>query len=298
MKPFVKIKQIRKKDRMVKFIPTDLFEAEEVNVVYGKSGVGKTTVMTAIAEAIASGEVGNRSIDQEQGGVLYFAAEGYAHVCEKLKAKNADSDVFVSGGYFDIDGADHISKLATECADKIGMIIIDTLSASMSKGSKNDDSIATKIYYLLKTKLCNHKHITIVLVMHTGKDGKSITGSHQWASDVPVVWKVVKGKLVNEKFRNGAKPSDIYYDLESSDGVQTATINWNEEHKTKDVKLSHFDNHLRDIYDDYDEQQLKHHMLEFVGKEKMDNSFHNKFRRSVEKLQTLEMIGIKETNTN
>jgi len=282
------------KSRRVSFFPSETFEAKEINVVYGKSGVGKTTVMTAIAEDIASGKVGNRHIDELDYEVLYFASEGYAHVIDKFRKLNDKSKLLITGGYFDIEGADNVQRLARACGKKVKMVIIDTLSASMSKGSKNDDATATKIFHLLKTRLCMHLGITVILIMHTGKDGKSITGSHQWASDVPVVWKVVKGKMVNEKFRNGATPKDIHFTTKVSENIQTANIEWDRETKTE---LSAFDQELITVYDNYPLEDAKQFMLAVEGKDKFDNAFHNKFKRAVDKLTKAGLIGKTENNT-
>lgn len=284
------------KGRKVKFLPEGLFEANEINFVYGKSGVGKTTFLTAIAEDISQQKVGSRFIDLMSFKVLYYASEGYPHVVDKFRKLNPESEVLITGGYLDIGQQNFVRDLSNYCLENnVKLVVIDTLSASLSGGSRNDDSKVNQVYTALRTELCN-QGITVVLVGHTGKSGTDPIGSYQWETDVPVMWYITKGKATCKKFRNGQLPNPITFSCWSSEDIQYGKINWDEEVAYED--LNEFEKELVGIYDTYPEEEVKSFMLRFEDKDKFDNAFHNKFRRTVNKLKGLGKIGNKTNNTN
>ena len=93
--------------------PKGCFEQNEINLVYGKYGAKKTTVMTAIANDLADKSCGGRGIDLEEDfKVLYFCSEGLPHVVDKFRKLNPMSDVEITGGYLDLGTWQQVADLA------------------------------------------------------------------------------------------------------------------------------------------------------------------------------------------
>lgn len=266
----------------VKFIPKGCFEQNEINLVYGKYGAKKTTVMTAIANDLADKSCGGRGIDLEEDfKVLYFCSEGLPHVVDKFRKLNPMSDVEITGGYLDLGTWQQVADLAKYCQENtVRFVIIDTLSASLSEGSRNDDAKVNKVYTELRTRLCNNG-ITVVLVGHTGKSGTDVFGSYQWATDIPVIWYVDGKKLINKKFRNAETPNSIPFTCKYSEGIQTAVIHWDksveESSEYEQFVIEHKALGLSD-------KEIKDLLAEKEGLVKKSNAFHNKYRNTIDKL--------------
>jgi hypothetical protein len=164
------------------YLVKNLFYANQLCVVFGEPGCGKSFLMSHIAYAVAQGRaVFDRKV--KQAGVLYLSLEGGSGFGRRIKAlKNAFSDCdafrFVAHPvtFFDQDdAADSVIEAALKWS--ITLIFIDTLARAMGAADENASQDMGRLIRIVdrvreKTGAC------VVLIHHGPKNGASFPRGH------------------------------------------------------------------------------------------------------------------------
>lgn len=163
-----------------------LIPKEELVVVYGASGAGKSFVMIDLCMAIARG-VAWRNCRVKQGKVIYIAAEGGGGVRKRLKAYAHHHQVDLASLPFYVLHASpnlldkgQVKKLiaAIEAAGDVALVVCDTF-AQMTPGA-NENAAEDMGLAIAHVRAVGRKSgATTVLVHHAGKDAAK--GARGWS---------------------------------------------------------------------------------------------------------------------
>ena len=158
-------------------------------LLYGESGIGKSFVALALANAVQTGTSwAGRKV--ERGTVLYLAAEDPNGILNRMRSSmehlgipNEDGPQLVSGS-FDLsrnskDPADLIEVVSQlpKTLPPVRLMIIDTLQMVLGEADENSATEASAVIrncHMIQNAL----GCTVMLVHHSGKDGaKKARGS-------------------------------------------------------------------------------------------------------------------------
>ncbi|WP_119462924.1 AAA family ATPase [Rhodospirillaceae bacterium SYSU D60014] len=207
----------------------DVLGQEEMSVVYGAPGEGKTFLATHLATCISTGSpfYGRPVL---QGGVVIVAGEGEAALFRRLLAirkhcgLNADeplgvitSDLGMNLYRSESDAPEIISRVREferETGAKVRLIIIDTLASVTSGADENSAKDMTalheKCHIIRKQTKAN-----VLLVHHTGKnEANGPRGHSSLEGRVDTMLYVSKPNVKIQKQRDGETGETFTFDLE------------------------------------------------------------------------------------
>lgn len=201
-----------------------LIDQGSIGIAYGPTGVGKTFVTLDLAGCVARGVpfLGHAT---KQGGALYVAAEGGAGPERRLMAYRkhhglAAAPLAIVSASVDLskpaDVQDIIAMagdLELETGQPTRLICVDTLSASMGRGTDSDDEVMRAYYQSLK-RIRDATGSAVIAVHHTGKDKNAgPRGSSVIRADYDFRLLVDERTITNEKTREDAVGGAVGFDL-------------------------------------------------------------------------------------
>ncbi|MDB5433539.1 MAG: hypothetical protein JWP35_4655 [Caulobacter sp.] len=210
-----------------------------VAILYGASTVGKSFLVLWLCLRIALGKhvMGHRT---KQAGALYVAAEGQNGMRKRIKAIREKYGIsselfqFIGASLNLLDDA-HVEALITAAqeADEemrtatgigLGIIVIDTTSASMPGGNENAGEDMSRIM-TNGQKIGTAVGALVMFVAHPGKDEtRGVRGWSGQFGNVDAVYKIQKSDLdpklkvgVVEKLKDGPDGERFAYRLQPFD---------------------------------------------------------------------------------
>lgn len=168
----------------VKWLVTDLVEAEIGGMLVADPGVGKTFLALGIAHAVATGRACYGHEAPTPGAVFYVAGEGHVGIARRLAALEAyhgdamgDAPLFISRTAVIVDNAESLAALRDELTEHLAdggepvrLVVLDTL-ARCSAGDENVAQDASAFWHALD-ELRNEFKCAILVVHHTGHTAK------------------------------------------------------------------------------------------------------------------------------
>ena len=163
-----------------------LIPKEELVIVYGASGAGKSFVMIDLCMAIARG-IDWRGCRVKQGKIIYIAAEGGGGVRKRLKAYAQHHQVSLGNIPFYVLHASpnlldkaqvKLLIAAIEAAGDVAMIVCDTF-AQMTPGANENAAEDMGLAISHIRAVGRRSGATTVLVHHAGKDATK--GARGWS---------------------------------------------------------------------------------------------------------------------
>lgn len=164
----------------------DVLPREELNMLFGPSGSGKSFLALDMGLAIARG-IPWREHEVIKGPVCWIAAEAEGSMRNRGRAYakandlqlDSISDFFVLGAGVDLTDSERISALGASAAD-LGpaLLVVDTLAAASGGANENSGEDMGRILANCRT-LHRLTGATILLVHHSGKDEEK--GARGWS---------------------------------------------------------------------------------------------------------------------
>lgn len=163
-----------------------LIPKEELVIVYGASGAGKSFVMIDLCMAIARG-LAWRNCRVRQGKIIYIAAEGGGGVRKRLKAyaqhhgiNLAEIPFYVLHASPNLLDKNQVKQLiaAIKAAGDVAMIVCDTF-AQMTPGANENAAEDMGLAIAHIRAVGRRSGATTVLVHHAGKDATK--GARGWS---------------------------------------------------------------------------------------------------------------------
>jgi AAA domain len=200
--PFVTYKSIKKRPVAKPWILKGLLARGETSGWVGPPGSLKSSILTSVAVAIASGEDWCGKRNKEKCAVIYFALERADLVSRRLRAyaeQNGDDlPIAVVGltiNLMDEKVVDEIiatiDNVERELGVKVGLIIIDTLPKGIAAGGGDEDKARDqgKVYANIQ-RIKDRRQLYpphVALVCHPGKDAsRGPRGSNASTGDFDV----------------------------------------------------------------------------------------------------------------
>jgi hypothetical protein len=191
-----------------------ILERDVTASVYGPSGSGKSFLMADLGMSVASG-IGFHGARAQEGAVVYVAAEGFRGLGKRIEAWKTEHHV-ANMPFFVLDGAVHM--LATddvsafiehvnEAAIRPVLVIIDTLSRSFTGGDENSQRDMS-LFVASADRIRREFGATVVVVHHTGKDGRQERGSSVLRCDFDVMIAVRGSKKGDSVTMSSSKARD------------------------------------------------------------------------------------------
>ena len=162
------------------YLIKELIGAEQMGVLYGPPGVGKSFYALDLAMRIATGrQFGDRKIAQHW--VLYVAAEGQSGFLKRIKAcmqetfRGFDNPPLLlvpnAVNLREEQDVEMLTALAREdhFGLQCGMVVIDTMARCFGGGNENDGADMAE-YIAGAERLKQHTGATVMNVHHSGKD--------------------------------------------------------------------------------------------------------------------------------
>ncbi|MGE0367073.1 MAG: AAA family ATPase [Phycisphaerales bacterium] len=168
------------------WIIDDVLPREELAMLFGASGAGKSFVALDMGLAIARG-IPWRDKDTRQGNVCWIAAEAegslrnrYHAYCKKQEIEHAQiQNFYVVGAGVNLSDRERISTLATAARQFAPtLVVVDTLAAASGGANENSGEDMGRVL-----DSCRLLHLetgaTVLLVHHVGKDEER--GARGWS---------------------------------------------------------------------------------------------------------------------
>ena len=210
---FEDIKKYSTDTKKVDWLIEDWIEKNTIVFMYGKSNQYKSYVALSFAYHLATGKKID-SFEINQSKVLFVATEGLNTLSNRYKAleqtygevPNKSLGLYTGKTFsWDSDFIDEFIK--TIKPSDFGLVIIDSLSASLTNETLNSDAVVRNVISQIK-RIRDEANTTVMVVAHTGKNvSKGMMGSAVLRNDVDTEIKVdgVKKLITLTKQRNGAK---------------------------------------------------------------------------------------------
>ena len=236
-------------DRKPEWFMNNKIPANDLTVISGKGGEGKTFITCLFASHVTNGTPFPDEHPCNKGNVLLFPPEGQrAALKQRLKANGVDlKKCFILEGatVFDkktktwvldpiilsdchrledaIDAAEQQTKFPTR------LLIIDPVMSFVGKKSPNYDNEVRQMLTPLQS-LADRKKITIILVAHHGKAEHSTaanqtSGSVAWVNVPRSVWQVYRDKedkdlryFAPAKYNDCIDPTTVSFRITRPDG--------------------------------------------------------------------------------
>jgi len=188
---------------------TDHLHEQEIAVLYGKPGAGKSFVALDWAFSIATGIPWLKQFKTKQTPVLYLAGEGAASLQKRAEAWLSAHTCQEAPVYFQCRPLplleDETIEALQEALDAFptevddgglnpGFIVVDTLSQFMMGGEENGPDMALFVSHL--RQIGQERNSTILIVHHTNKGGEQERGHTALRGNVDVMFRVA-GKDTN-----------------------------------------------------------------------------------------------------
>lgn len=156
------------------YILKSVFGISQLVIVVAPSGVGKTTLLVYLADAIARGEPAF-GLRTRQGTILYCAAEDPAGVQARCVAQarehgEAPSNLWIMLGAADVlnpDGDGYAILLEKVRETGAAVVILDTLHASLTDHDENDGRATGKL--LATARKIMDLGAAVIFIHHPGK---------------------------------------------------------------------------------------------------------------------------------
>lgn len=201
---------------------------EELAMLYGKSGAGKSFVALDMALAIARG-VPWRDHDVEQGTVCWLAAEAEGSMRNRGRAYAKANDLqiddienfYVLGSGIDLADGELIRALAISARQlQPSLVVVDTLAAASGGANENSGEDMGRVLDNCRT-IHRATGATVLLVHHSGKNEE--LGARGWSgirAAVHAELSVAKREgdsalrdIIITKMRDGTEGEDMAFKL-------------------------------------------------------------------------------------
>lgn len=212
-----------------------LMERQQMTVVYGQSGAGKTFVVLDIAYRVSLG-LDWHGHKTRQCAVIYIAAESPRSIRFRMKALGdahgaSDSFFLVPAVVNLFDRKADLKPLIDKIADlkvDVGLIVVDTLARTMIGGNENSTQDMSQLVAngdILRDRFrCN-----VLWVHHTGKDeSRGARGSSALRAATDTEIEIADHKFFVTKLRDD-EPFDCAFGLKPvqiSDTRSTCLVDW------------------------------------------------------------------------
>lgn len=200
----------------------DRFAArDEVTLLHGAAGIGKSMLMQSAAVAVTEGK-SVAGWPTKKGRAIYLDAEnGRNEVHRRAHAMGAAEGLayyLAEGAHIERD-RDEIARLVrTERAD---LLVIDSLRRLTPGADENSsDEMLPAIAAL--SWIARHEHVAVVVIHHDRKDGITYRGSSVTEDQVQIRWHLTREvrdienrcKLSNDKMRVAEMQPDRWIEIE------------------------------------------------------------------------------------
>ncbi|OUE30907.1 DNA repair protein RadA [Clavibacter michiganensis] len=158
----------------------DVLDRGTISMLYGPSGLGKSTLALDLALCVATGEPWRGKRTTRRSRVLYLYAEGVAGLRQRVVAWEAAWGASPSEKRFaafpaalDLSDPAAVEEAAAVItARKVDFVIVDTLNASAGALEENSSTAMGQLVASAKRLVADRPSATVLLVHHSGKDGK------------------------------------------------------------------------------------------------------------------------------
>ncbi|MFT2692687.1 AAA family ATPase [Clavibacter zhangzhiyongii] len=158
----------------------DVLDRGTLAMLYGPSGLGKSTLALDLALCVATGEPWRGKRTTRRSRVLYLYAEGVAGLRQRVVAWETAWGASPSEKRFaafpaalDLSDAAAVEEAAAVVtARKVDFLIIDTLNASAGALEENSSTAMGQLVAAAKRLVADRPSATVLLIHHSGKDGK------------------------------------------------------------------------------------------------------------------------------
>jgi energy-coupling factor transporter ATP-binding protein EcfA2 len=158
----------------------DVLDRGTLAMLYGPSGLGKSTLALDLALCVATGEPWRGKRATRKSRVLYLYAEGVAGLRQRVVAWEAAWGASPSEKRFaafpaalDLSDTAAVEEAAAVItARKVDLVIVDTLNASAGALEENSSTAMGQLVAAAKRLVADRPSATVLLVHHSGKDGK------------------------------------------------------------------------------------------------------------------------------
>lgn len=215
----------------------ELLDLGMVSAWYGKSNVGKSFILAALAYAVATGTpFAGREV--RQGAVAYFAYEGARRFRRRLGAllrRDGRKDGFPlylcappKQSIHSLDARKFmrraIAKIERQSGQKVVLVIVDTLAAARAGSGKaeNNSDDMTEVADIFRA-LADGTGAHVAVVHHTGKDlAKGMRGAYALECAFDSVMEIDgegtsgEGVIRNPKQRDYDRAKDLAFTLENA----------------------------------------------------------------------------------
>ena len=193
-------------------------EEESIAFIYGNKNEYKSYIALTWAFHIHQEmDIGEYKVKNDKKHIIYIATEGgntlpnrFNALQQTYKAKRGDKGALFTykGESFNWND-DYINAFCKKLErQNVGLIIIDSLSASLGNETLNSDAVVRKVFNGIK-QIRDRAKTTVLIVAHTGKDtSRDMMGSAVLINDADTAIKVngSKSKLISlKKQRNASK---------------------------------------------------------------------------------------------
>ena len=213
------IKTYSEKSKSTEWLIEDWIEKNTIAFMYGKSNQYKSYVALTIAYHLATGKkLDHFDVNANHQRVLFVATEGLNTLANRYKALEQTYGEVPSKTFGLYTGKtfcwedEYINEfIKTIRPSEFGLVIIDSLSASLTNETLNSDSVVRNVISQIK-KIRDKAKTTVLVVAHTGKNvSKGMMGSAVLRNDVDTEIKVdgVKKLITLTKQRNGSKDNMV-----------------------------------------------------------------------------------------
>lgn len=171
-----------------RWIVRDFLPKDEVGMIYGKSGSGKSFFVMDLILAVARGVPWRGTHLVEQGSVAYIAAEGAAGVRNRLRAYVNHHGVPIEGiplhilgdspNLLELKDARDLTHALVQLGNDLRVVVVDTTACVMSGGDENSGKDMGRVIAHCKAF---HKATgaLVLLIHHSGKDDTK--GARGWS---------------------------------------------------------------------------------------------------------------------
>lgn len=213
------------------FLIDGLIETQNLSLIFGDPGCGKTFLALDLAACVASGrEFHGREV--MQGPVVYIAGEGHNGIIRRFMAWAKENDIADPGAlpFFKseraanfLDGAT-MKVVAAEC-DRIAgqhgeprLIVVDTVARSFGIGDENSTQDMGQFICAVDDLQARYPGATILLVHHTGHGDKSrARGAMALKGALDAEYRVAKSSnivtMTATKMKDAPEPPEIAFEL-------------------------------------------------------------------------------------
>ena len=210
--------KIGKKPIDTKWLIDGWLEEESIAFIYGNKNEYKSYIALTWAFHIHQEmDIGEYKVTNNKKHIIYIATEGgntlpnrFNALKEAYKAERGNK-----GALFTLKGEsfnwndDYINAFCEKLEGQgVGLVIIDSLSASLGNETLNSDAVVRKVFNGIK-QIRDRVNTTVLIVAHTGKDtSRDMMGSAVLINDADTAIKVngATKKLISlKKQRNASK---------------------------------------------------------------------------------------------